>query len=180
MTNRVAARRYARALFDVSLKESDPAQVGAELDAFAALVREHADLARTFANPAVPAARKRGIVDALVAREPLATPLAKLLALLADRDRLALLAEVAEAYRERLLDHQRVVRATVTSAVPLPADRVESLRRSLAAVTGRDVQIETAVDPAIVGGVVTRVGSLVFDGSVTRQLARLESELAAE
>lgn len=180
MTNRVAARRYARALFDVSLREADPAQVGRELDAFEALVREHAELARIFTNPAVPAARKRAIVDALVAREPLAAPLAKLLQLLADRDRLVLMPDLAEAYRERLLDHQRVVRATVTSAVPLPADRVESLRRSLAAVTGRDVRLETAVDPAIVGGVVTRVGSLVFDGSVTRQLARLEGTLAAE
>ena len=181
MTNRVAARRYARALFDVSLKEEvDPQQVGRDLDAFEALVGEHAELARLFANPAVPAPRKRALVEALLAREPLAAPLGKLLLLLAERDRLTLLAEVAEAYRERLLDHQRVVRAAVTSAVPLPADRVEALRRSLAAVTGREVRLEAGVDPSIIGGVVTRVGSLVFDGSVTRQLARLEDTLAGE
>jgi F-type H+-transporting ATPase subunit delta len=179
MTNRVAARRYARALFDVSLKEADPVRVGRELDAFQALVAAHADLARLFANPAVPAPRKRAVVDALLAREALAAPLAKLLQLLAERDRLVLLGEIAEAYGERLLDHQRVVRATVTSAVALPADRVEALRRSLAAATGRDVRLETAVDPSIVGGVVAKVGSLVFDGSVTRQLARLEDTLAA-
>lgn len=177
MTNRAAARRYAQALFDVSVKEADPSQVGQELDAFAALVASHADLGRALTNPAVPAARKRAVVTALLDRSAVSPVLAKLLLLVAERDRLVLLGEIAASYRERLLDHQQVVRAEVTSAVPLPDDRVATLRQSLARVTGREVRLEARVDPSILGGVVTKVGSVVFDGSVTGQLARLKARL---
>jgi len=180
MTNRAAARRYARALFDVSLKEADPQQVGGEIDAFADLLRTNAELGRALTNPAVPAARKRAAVEALVARVAPSPVVSKLLVLLAERDRLVLVPEVAASYRERLLDHQKVVRAEVTSAVPLPEEAVDRLRASLAQATGRDVLMATKVDASILGGVVAKVGSVVFDGSVTRQLERMRAQLAQE
>ncbi|HLB44539.1 MAG TPA: ATP synthase F1 subunit delta [Candidatus Limnocylindrales bacterium] len=180
MTNRTAARRYARALLDVCLKETDPQQVEQELVAFAGLVGAHAELARVLANPAVPSPRKRAAVAEILVRAPVSPVLGRLLLLLAERDRLVLLPDLATAFRERLLDHRRVVRAAVTTAVPLPDDRVQALRQGLAAATGREVVLEASVDPAIVGGVVARVGSLVFDGSVTRQLERMREKLAQE
>jgi F-type H+-transporting ATPase subunit delta len=179
MTNRAAARRYARALFDVSLKEADVQAVERELAGFAALVGEHADLQRAFHNPAVPAPRKRALMAALLPRIGAVSPvLSKLLLLLAERDRLVLLADIADAYRDRVLDHRRVVRAEVTTAVSLPADRVERLRASLAAATGREVLLEPRVDPALVGGAVARIGSIVIDGSVARQLERMKERIA--
>ena len=90
----------------------------------------------------------------------------KTLQMLASRDRIALLPEIVEAYRDRLMDHQKVVRASVTSAVPLPADRVKRLEQELAGITGRRVVMSAAIDPAIIGGVVTQIGSTVYDGSV--------------
>jgi len=180
MTSRAAARRYARALFEVALKEADLQQVGDELDAFAGLVVEHVDLERVLTNPAVPTPRKRALVAELLARAPVSPVLAKLLLLLAERDRLGLLRELAAAYRERLLDHQRVVRAQVTSAVPLPEDRLTRLKAGLAAATGRQVLLEARVDPSIMGGVVAKVGSVVFDGSVARQLDRMRERLAQD
>lgn len=180
MTNRAAARRYARALFDVSLKEADPAQVGGELEAFAELVRTNAELERVLSNPAVPAARKRAVVVALVERAAPSAVVSKLLLLLAERDRLVILPDVVDGYRERLLDHQKVVRAEVTSAVPLSEAAVAKLKESLARATGRAVLIDTKVDGSILGGVVTKVGSVVFDGSVTRQLERMQARLAEE
>ncbi len=178
MTNRAAARRYARALFDVSLKEADVQVVERELAAFVALVGEHADLQRACYSPAVPSPRKRALVAALVARLGAVSPvLAKLLLLLAERDRLVLLPDLAAAYRDRVLDHRRVVRAEVTTAVALPADRVERLRSSLVAATGRDVLLEPRVDPALIGGAVARVGSIVVDGSVARQLERMKERI---
>ena len=179
MTNRAAARRYARALFDVSLKEADPVQVGVELDAFAELMRTNAELERALISPAVPAARKRAVVATLVEIAAASTVVSKLL-LLAERDRLVLLPDVAAGYRERLLDHQNVVRAEVTSAVPLPDEVIAKLKRSLAQVTGRDVLIDTKVDGSILGGVKAQVGSVVFDGSVTRQLERMRARLGQE
>lgn len=180
MTGRTAATRYARALFDVAQKEgADVQQVGRELSGFTALVSEHEPLARVFANPAVPAPKKRGIVEDLLARTPGAhATLRKLLLLLAERDRLTLLPQVVAAYRTRLLDHAKVVRADVTTALALPPDRLAALQAGLARATGRDVQIENRVDPGIIGGAVTRIGSTVYDGSLTRQLQKMKESLA--
>jgi len=180
MTNRSAARRYARALFDVSLKEADPQQVGREIDAFAELMRTNAELERVLTNPAVPAARKGAAVAALVERMAPSPVVAKLLVVLAERDRLVLVPEVAASFRERLLDHQHVVRAEVTSAVALPEAAVAKLKASLARATGRDVLMDTKVDGSILGGIVAKVGSVVFDGSVTRQLERMRARLVQE
>jgi F-type H+-transporting ATPase subunit delta len=179
MTPRAAATRYARALFDVVLKEGDVEQAGRELSAFAALLGEHEALQRVLSNPAVPAPRKRAVIEQLLARVgPLTAAVGKLLLMLADRDRLALVPHVAAAYRARLLDHAQVVRAEVTTAMALPADRVTALQAGLARATGRQVQLDNRVDPAIIGGAVTRIGSIVYDGSLTRQLEKMKDAIS--
>jgi F-type H+-transporting ATPase subunit delta len=183
MSSRAAAARYARALFDVARanasqgRSGDPAQVGADLYAFVSLVGGNDELRRTLINPALPPAVKTNIVAALLERQPLCEPVSRLLHMLAERDRLALLPDIAEIYQERLLDYQQVVRAEVTTAVPLSADKEDALRASLAQATGRQVRLQTSVDPAILGGVVARVGSRVFDGSVARHLERVKAQL---
>ena len=178
MTSRAAAARYARALFDVALHErQDLDQIAGELSGVSALVAGNEPLARALSHPAIPAARKRGVVAALLAQSPVHPLLSRTLLLLADRDRLALLPDLTAAFRSRVMDHQQVVRAEVTTAMELPADRVAALRQGLAAATGRQVQLETRVDPSIVGGAVTRIGSTVYDGSVTTQLAKLKERL---
>jgi F-type H+-transporting ATPase subunit delta len=178
MTSRAAATRYARALFDVVLREGDVQRVDTELSSFSALVSANAPLHRALTNPAVPTPRKRAAVEALLKKVGDLTPaLGKLLLMMAERDRLPLLPEMAEAYRERLMQHLNVLRAEVTTAVPLAEERRRALERSLATATGRTVTLTARVDPAIIGGAVTRVGSTVYDGSVIRQLARLQEQL---
>ena len=180
MTSRAAAGRYARALFDVALAEADPQAVQRELEGFAGLVSGNEALQRALTNPAVPAAKKRAVVEQILDRlESISTPLARLLLLLADRDRLGLIPELEAAFRNRLMEHLRIVRAEVTSAVALPPEKLRALQDGIAAATGRDVQMETRVDPSLIGGVVTRIGSTIFDGSVTRQLERLRESLRA-
>jgi F-type H+-transporting ATPase subunit delta len=180
MTRKTAGTRYARALFDVALKEADVDQAGRELAAFAQLVAGHEMLTRVLTNPALPIAQKRAVVQQLIERSGTATPVvAKLLLLLAEGDRLMLLPDVATAYQNRLMEHARVIRAEVTTAVALPADRVTALQQGLAHVTGRDVQLETRVDPSIIGGAIARIGSTVYDGSVTRQLEKMKDALIA-
>jgi F-type H+-transporting ATPase subunit delta len=178
MTPRAAAGRYARALFDVIVKRRDPADVDRELATFAELVTGHEGLSKVVGNPAVPISSKRAIVQALIDRLKPSPEIALLLLLLADRDRLALIGHIAEAYHARLLDHQGVVRAEVTTAVPLDDKRRAVLEASLARATGRTVQLTTRVDAEIIGGAVARVGSVVYDGSVTRQLERIKDTLA--
>jgi F-type H+-transporting ATPase subunit delta len=180
VTNRSAASRYARALFDVARRESDPQAVERELAAFVDLVRGHEQLGKVLVNPAIPAPRKRALVGELAARAGLSAVTAKLLTLLAERDRLVLVGDLLEQYQQRLLDHQQVVRAAVTTAVPLPAESVPALAQAFARVTGRRVQVTTAVDPAVIGGVVARIGSVVYDGTVRRQLERIREALTQE
>jgi F-type H+-transporting ATPase subunit delta len=179
MTSRAAAIRYARALFDLALAEKrDVAALQSELTGFAELVSGNESLARVLANPAIPAARKRGVVEELIARVGDMQPnLKKLLLLLADRDRLALLPDVAQAFQNRVMDHQKVVRAELVTAVALPTDRVAALSDGLARATGRQVRLDTRVDPAIIGGAVARIGSTVYDGSITRQLEKMKEAL---
>lgn len=180
MTSRGAASRYARAIFDVASKESDIQQVSRDLAAFTSLVAGHDALSRTFANPAVPAPRKRAVVEQLLPHFENMSPVTrKVLLLLADRDRLALVPEIATAYAARLMEHAQVVRAELTTAVQLPADRVAALQQGLAKATGRQVQLETRVDPAIIGGAVARIGSMVYDGSVTTQLQKVKERLVS-
>ncbi len=174
---RATADRYARSLLAVALREGDPERVGDELAGFVRAVDESAELKRVLANPAVPSPRKRALVGALAERTVLSPMVAKLLLMLAERDRLEIVTDVLSVYRERLLEQQQAVRAEVTTAVPLDADRAETLARSLAGATGKRVTLDLKVDPAIIGGIVTRIGSVVYDGSVVRQLERIKQRL---
>lgn len=180
MTSRAAGIRYARALFDVAQQEADIDQAGRDLAGFAALVAGHELLPRILSNPAIPAARKRAVVEQLLARAGSVSPIVgKLLTLLADRDRLVLLPDISAAYQDRLMAHAKVIRAEVVTAVALPEDRVAALQQGLAQATGRQVQIESRIDPSIIGGAITRIGSTVYDGSVSRQLEKMKDALAS-
>jgi F-type H+-transporting ATPase subunit delta len=177
MPSRASAARYARALFDVALKESDPVQIERDLAAFAGLMSDNAELHGALTNPAVGVSAKHRIADALGTRLNAAPPARKLFLLLADRDRLAIVPDLLAVYRERLLEHQQVVRAEVTTAAPLSPERVTQIEQQLAALTGRKVNMKTSVDPAIIGGMVTRIGSTVYDGSIAMRLTKLKEKL---
>jgi F-type H+-transporting ATPase subunit delta len=178
VTNRTAAIRYARALLDVGLKErTDPQAIESELAAFVDLFKAHPALDKVMLNPAVPVPRKRSAVAEIVKIAGLSSVTGKLLVLLAERDRLGILPELLEAYRERLLDHQKVVRAELTTAVPLLPERADHIRQTLAEATGRTVTLKTAVDPALIGGLIARVGGTVYDASVTTQLQKMKDRL---
>jgi len=180
VTNRTAANRYARALLDVAVKEQvDVQAIERQLAEFAELLTTNRTLHDVLLNPAIPVQRKRAAVEELSRRmKPLPT-VAKLFVLLAGRDRLVLLPDLLRAYRERLLDHLKIVRAELTTAVNLPADRIKAVEQSLAKITGRTVELDTRVDSSIIGGVIARVGSTVYDGSVTTQLKKMKERLVA-
>ncbi len=176
-TSRALASRYARALFEVAQIEADPRAVECELANFVALFEQFAPLRRVLWSPSIPVARKQAVVSAITERAGYARPLAKLLAMMADRDHLSLLAHVLEAYRKRLMDHLGIVQAQVTTATALPPDRLQAIERALAHATGKQVTMTTQVDPALIGGLVAKVDSTVYDGSVARQLQRIKEAI---
>ena len=173
-----SAVRYARALFDVALKESDPSRVEQELSSIVTLVTGHAELRNALESPGVPPVAKKSVVEALVSRGQFTPPVGKLLVMLAERDRLTLLEPVLEAFRARLREQQRVLEAEVTTAIPLEPEQQAALQQRLGAATTRQVTLTTKVDPSLIGGVVARIGSTVYDGSLATQLAKLKGRLA--
>ena len=180
MSTRASAARYANALFDVAIKEANPQQAEQELTAFADVVREHPELQRVLVNPAVPAANKRDVVRQIVERLQPSAPVRKLLLLVAERDRFELLPDLVTVYHERVMEHLKVIDAEVTTAAPLGAEEATRQQQRLAASTGRTVTMRTKVDPAIIGGIVTRIGSIVYDGSVATQLESMRQRLAEQ
>ena len=179
MTSGAAAGRYARALFDVSRKEgANLEQVQQDLQQFADLYQQHPGLQNTLANPAIPASKKHAVAKALIERAaPIAPTVAKLIVLLADRDRAVLLPEIARAFGNRVMDHLKIIRGEITTAFEIAPDRVRALEQGLQQATGHKVILDARVDPTIIGGVVTRLGSTVYDGSVTTQLQKIKQSL---
>jgi F-type H+-transporting ATPase subunit delta len=177
MSLRASATRYAKALLEVAAAESDPARVEQDLAGIVSAITAHAELRQALTSPTVPGQARRGLVGALGERMGVAAPLAKLLQMLAERGRLELLPEILQVYRERLLSHQNIVQAEVASAAPLSPETLEQLAGRLSALTGKRVQLAASVDPELIGGVVARVGSTVYDGSVRTQLEKMKQRL---
>ena len=178
MTNKTAAIRYARALLDVAVKEqADLELIENELSQFADLFTQYPLLEKVLLNPAVPVPRKRAAVSDLLAQAKFTPIVAKLLALLADRDRLVLVPDLLAARTRLLRLHRGVVRAEVTTTTLPDPPRAQAIQKGLATLTGRTVLLATKVDPSIIGGLVARIGSTVYDGSVTRQLEKMKERL---
>ena len=106
----------------------------------------------------------------------LTTPVTKLLVLLAESGKLHYFPDLAESYRERLLAHHNIVRAEVTSAAPLSPEKTKALADSLSKVTGKKVELSVSVDPELLGGVVAKIGSTVYDGSVKTITSNMSAE----
>jgi F-type H+-transporting ATPase subunit delta len=180
MSRHASAPRYARAMFDSALRQADPLRIGDEIDAAVTLMREHPELDAVLRSPVVVAEAKHAVVGAVAAEAGWSPPTARLLEILAAGHELHALPALAAEYRRLLLQHQQIVEAEVTTAVPLPDDRATTLARTLSSMTGKRVTIAIRVDPAILGGIVTRIGSVVYDGSVARQLDRMRERLVEE
>ena len=179
MSSRENAIQYAKGLFGVAVTDADPRQVGDELKAFTALLEGQPELRRALVSPAIPSDRKLAILRDIARLSSMAPLLQHFLAVLVRHAGIALLPEVGEEYDRRLMQHLQIVTAEVTTAVPLSAGDEAALSARLAEATGKQVRVATAVDPSIVGGVVTRVGSVVYDGSVKRQLEKMKDRLTS-
>ena len=181
MSLRTSANRYAKALFDVALEEkADLVQVDRDLQAVAAMMKASPDLLLNLKRGSVTDEKRQSLMEAVSKAMSLSAPVTKMLVLLANSGKLNLVPELAAAFRERLLSHQNVVRADVTSAAPLSPEKTKALEESLSNVTGKKVEITVSVDPELPGGVVARIGSTVYDGSVKTQLTNMRQELVKQ
>ena len=180
MSLQTVARRYATALADVAISRKEEREVQTEIDFWATMIEENPQLKEIFSNPTIPYDQKRRVLLELISRSGVRETTAAFLQVLLRNQRLDQLKDVAERFRQLLDDRSGVVAANVTTARPIPQEQQNSLREALASVTGKTVRLSFATDEAIIGGVVARIGSTIFDGSVQSQLQRLATDLAGD
>lgn len=171
----LAARRYARALFDVA-PQAQRGAVRDDLHQAAAALASHAELRAALTNPALrPEARAR-LAGAVFANA--AEPAGRLLRLLAQRGRMVLLPAIARAFAEQVAEAAGVITAQATTAVALEAGQRDALTAAIRTATGHAVELETATDPSLLGGVRLTLQGRTYDGSVKSRLAGLRRALS--
>lgn len=169
-----SAQRYAEALFGIALERDALDDWAAELQRIGTTV-QHPEAARFLASPRGGLQAKRRVLEALVG--PMTREIFALMSILLERRRIALLPALADAFADRLRAHRGIELARVTTAVDLSESERDLLAERLAAYLGRKVEVETQVEPEIIGGVVARVGDQLIDASVHGRLLALRKRL---
>jgi F-type H+-transporting ATPase subunit delta len=157
----------------------EPKQAAEELDSFQQMLSGTSELRNVLLSPAVPAARKRAVIAKFADMMPLSRIVRNFLYVLIDRRRIDILDEVVEAYKVILDERLGVVRADVRSARPLNPQQQSALQTELSQISGKQVRCNYAVDEDLLGGVVAKIGSTVYDGSVRAKLTALKQRLVA-
>ena len=178
MSLQTVARRYASALADVVIERREEREVQREIESWASMIQENPQLKEVFANPTVAYEQKQKVLEDLISRTRVRQTTASFLRVLLRNQRLAQLPEVAERFAQILDERGGVVAAQITTARPIPEELKQTLHDALASATGRTVRLTFATDETIIGGLVARIGSTVFDGSVENHLQRLAAALA--
>jgi F-type H+-transporting ATPase subunit delta len=180
MSARVVARRYAEALADVAGERGKVDEIGAELRGFAEMVSTNRELQEVFASPIISNDDKRGVLDALIAGARPGAAVANLLRLLLKNNRLQVIRDVYDAFTKIVNERQGTVVAEVTSAGDVGESEREALKSRLEEMTGKQVELHFKTDSSLIGGLVTRVGSVVYDGSIRTQLEGIKQKMMGE
>jgi len=151
-----------------------------QLQEFLSLLNEQPDARRFLENPTTAGDRRKRLLKEIFDALSLDRRVANFIGILVDRDRLPVLAEIIEAYQKLLDDRLGILRARVTAAHSLNAFEQRDLVARLERATGKQIRMEVAVDPSLIGGVIAQVGSTIYDGSVRRQLQAFKSRLVEE
>jgi F-type H+-transporting ATPase subunit delta len=174
------ARRYAKALLEIGIKQQTYDALGKELERVADTFARSPELKTTLENPIFQLDKRRLVLDELARRLALSKVVRNFVMLLLDKGRIGNLPDVARAYNTLVDEHANRVRATVTSARPLDPALEKRLKTALEMQSGKTVILDKKEDPAILGGIVTQLGDLVYDGSVRTQLAQMREQLLSE
>ena len=171
------ARRYARALLDVGIDKGTHEKLAAEIDDLAVAYSAARDLQEALTNPVFPRAQRRAVLEAVLLRVGVSVETRNFVLLLLERERVQVLPAIARELRAMVDEKVGRVRATVTSARPLPAEQVAQIQSTLEKATGKKVLLDKAEDPTLIGGVVAKLGDTVYDGSVRSQLERMREQI---
>ena len=178
MSMQTVARRYAAALADVALARDEAREVQEELLAWEQMFQSSPGLQEVFGNPTIALDQKRAVLNKLIELTKPRQTTVNFLKVLLQNQRLAELGEINRKLKEALDERAGVVAATVTTARSVPEDAQQKLHARLQSLTGKKVRIDFATDPELIGGLVTRIGSTVYDGSVRNNLQQIKEKMA--
>jgi len=178
MSVQIVARRYATALADVVLERNEASEVQRELAAWENIIQASPELQEVFRNPTIALDQKRAVLKRLIERTRPRQTTVNFLSVLLQNQRLTELSEINRKFAEVLDERAGMIAATVTTARGVPENFQQHLHTKLSTLTQKKVRIDFATDPDLIGGLVTRIGSTVYDGSVRNQLQQIKERMA--
>lgn len=180
MSSQTVARRYATALADVVAGENIGRTIQKELIGWELMISSNPQLEEVFANPTVPYDQKRKVLGELIQRTKVHQLTANFLQILLKNQRLTDLREINSRFAEVFDSRDGVVAGQVTTARTVSEDTRRVLLEKLSKATGQKMRLSFVTDKTLIGGMITRVGSTVYDGSIRTQLDRMEELLAGQ
>ncbi|OQY59951.1 MAG: ATP synthase F1 subunit delta [Desulfobacteraceae bacterium 4572_88] len=177
MKNLAVARRYARALLLIGKEDGQAETYREELDGFSGLIAKDRSLEQAICNPLYDAAGRKKVLQTIAEQLELSGVMKAFLLLLFDKGRVGFMNEINAFYQKLADELKGVARASLVSATELSDETIEKIRASLSKKTGKDVHLEVEQDPTLIGGIVTRIGDLVLDGSIKTQLLNMRESL---
>ena len=177
MKNLTVSRRYAKALILIGQENDTADQYNAELESIVQLFDTQENFEKTLINPLFNKNDRKKVLEAVLASTDLSAIMKSFMVLLFDKGRIGFLREIASYYNDLADELKGVVKASIVSATELSQDAVNKIKEALSKKTGKNIVLNVEQDPDLIGGVVTKIGDLVLDGSVRTQLINMRETL---
>jgi F-type H+-transporting ATPase subunit delta len=175
--NLAIARRYAKALMLIGKEDGQAEHYREELSGLTRLMAKEKQLADTISNPLYNSEERKRVLQKVIAQLNLSKSMATFLLVLFEKGRIGFLGSINDFYQKLADEIKGVAQASLVAASELTAETVEKIRLALSKKTGKEVVLTVEQDPELIGGIVTRIGDLVLDGSVKTQLLNMRESL---
>jgi F-type H+-transporting ATPase subunit delta len=175
--NLTIARRYAKALLIIGKEDGQAETYGKELDEFSKLIAKEKELGQAICNPLYGASGRKKVLETVIGKVGISKIVSSFLLLLFDKGRFDFIGDINEFYKKLADELKGVLRASLVSASELSSETVEKIRTTLSKRTGKDIILQVEQDPSLIGGIVSRIGDLVLDGSIKSQLLNMRESL---
>ncbi|MBU1055012.1 MAG: ATP synthase F1 subunit delta [Proteobacteria bacterium] len=177
MKNLAISRRYAKALLLIGKEDGNAEVYRNELDELTRMIVKEKGLEQALTNPLYDAAARKKVLQIIIEKMKLSKAMRSFLLLLFDKGRIGFIITINEFYQKLADELKNVARASLVSATELKSETVEKIRNTLSKMTGKDIVLDVRVDSGLIGGVVSRIGDLVLDGSIKTQLLNMRESL---
>lgn len=177
MRNLAVARRYAKALLLIGQENGQAEAYRKELEGLAGLITREKELAEAICNPLYDASGRKKVLLTVIERLNLSRVMSSFLNLLFDKGRIEFLSSINEFYQKLADELKGIARANLVSATELPSETIDKIRTTLSKKIGKEIILKVEQDPGLIGGIITRIGDLVLDGSIKTQLLNMKESL---